>query len=33
LESAARIVFAPGTIGGRAVKMWTEIRVDFRAKD
>jgi len=33
LESDARIVFAPGTIGGRAVKMWTEIRVDFRAKD
>ncbi len=32
LESAAQIVFAPGTIGGKPVKMWTEIRIDFRAK-
>jgi hypothetical protein len=32
LESAGGIVFAPGTIGGRPVKMWTEIRIDFRSK-
>jgi len=33
LESAGQIVFSPGTIGGKPVKMWTEIRIDFRAKD
>jgi hypothetical protein len=33
LESARQIVFAPGTIGGRPVTMWTEIRIDFRTKD
>ncbi len=27
-----QIVFAPGTIGGKPVKMWTEIRIDFRSK-
>ena len=32
LESAGQIVFAPGTIGGNPVKMWTEIRIDFRKK-
>jgi hypothetical protein len=32
LASAGQIVFAPGTIGGKPVKMWTEIRIDFRAK-
>ena len=33
LQSAGQIVFAPGTIDGRPVKMWTEIRIDFRTKD
>ena len=33
LESAGQILFAPGTIGGKPVKMWTEIRIDFRRKD
>ena len=33
LESAGQIVFAPGTIGGKPVKMWTEIRIDFRKKE
>jgi hypothetical protein len=32
LESAGRIVFAPGTIGGKPVRMWTEIRIDFQPK-
>jgi hypothetical protein len=32
LESAGQILFAPGTIGGKPVKMWTEIRIDFRMK-
>lgn len=32
LASAGQIIFAPGTIGGNPVKMWTEIRIDFRSK-
>ena len=32
LESARRIVFAPGKINGRPARMWTEIRIDFRKK-
>ena len=32
LESAGQILFAPGTIGGKPVKMWTEIRIDVRRK-
>jgi len=30
LDSARRIVFAPGQINGRPVRMWTHIRIDFQ---
>ena len=33
LESARQIVFSPGTINGRPVRMWTEVRIEFRAED
>ncbi|UCG53108.1 MAG: energy transducer TonB [Candidatus Latescibacterota bacterium] len=33
LDSARRIVFAPGKINGEPVKMWTQIRIDFKRKD
>ncbi len=33
LESARKIVFSPGRINGRPVKMWTEIRIEFRERD
>lgn len=33
LQCAEQIVFAPGRINGRAVKMWTEIRIDFRKRN
>ena len=32
LECGSRIVFAPGRINGRAARMWTEIRIDFRER-
>jgi hypothetical protein len=32
LESAKRIVFEPGLIGGRPAAMWTQVRIDFRKK-
>ncbi len=32
LEAARRIRFAPGTIDGRPVVMWTRVRIDFRAR-
>lgn len=33
VDCAKQIVFAPGRINGRPVKMWTEIRIDFRRQD
>jgi TonB family protein len=33
LESAKKIVFSPGRINGRPVRMWTEIRIEFRRPD
>jgi hypothetical protein len=30
LEAAARIVFKPGMIRGKATGMWTRIRIEFR---
>ena len=33
LESARQIVFSPGTINGHPVRMWTEVRIEFRAED
>jgi TonB family protein len=33
LESARKIVFSPGRINGRPMKMWTEIRIEFRDSD
>jgi outer membrane biosynthesis protein TonB len=32
VQCAEQIVFAPGRINGRAIKMWTEIRIDFRKR-
>jgi hypothetical protein len=32
LDSARRIVFAPGKVNGRPARMWTKIRIDFRRK-
>jgi hypothetical protein len=33
LESAAKIVFEPGRVNGVPVAMWTQVRIEFRAKD
>ncbi|MEJ2722620.1 MAG: energy transducer TonB, partial [bacterium] len=33
LESARRIVFAPGKINGKPAKMWTQIRIDFKERN
>ena len=32
VETARLVVFAPGTVNGRPVKMWTRIRIDFRQR-
>jgi hypothetical protein len=33
LESARKILFAPGRINGKPAKMWTRFRIDFRGKE
>ncbi len=33
VETTTRIVFAPGTVNGRPVTMWTRIRIEFRHHD
>jgi hypothetical protein len=33
LDSARRIVFAPGKINGRPARMWTRIQIDFQPKN
>jgi len=32
LDSARRIVFEPGRVNGVPIRMWTQIRIDFRKK-
>lgn len=33
LDCAGQIIFAPGRVNGRPLKMWTEIRIDFGKKN
>jgi hypothetical protein len=32
VECARQIIFAPGKVNGHPIKMWTEIRIDFRQR-